>query len=211
MNPRNFFKIDVWECQECGWIISNTEMQLIVADLGCPECGNSFANFTLIAVEPTKDESNMSGGHFDYDQYKIGYIADEVEQLIYSNKDDTLNEYGYTKGAFYGDDVIAEFAKGLFFLKMAQIYAQRIDWLVSGDDGEESFLTRLKLEIGNLLAETATDTPSEMVPEESIETLKKMLQFCIEYGKIELCDCGWVKVKGCECKKCNKGDYGDRL
>ena len=27
----------------------------------------------------------MSGGHFNYDQYKIGYIADEVEQLIRDN------------------------------------------------------------------------------------------------------------------------------
>ena len=30
----------------------------------------------------------MSGGHFDYNQYKIGYIADEVEQLI-----DTFQRY----------------------------------------------------------------------------------------------------------------------
>jgi hypothetical protein len=27
---------------------------------------------------------------------------------------------------------------------MAQIYTQRIDWLVSGDDGEDSFRERLK-------------------------------------------------------------------
>jgi hypothetical protein len=28
-------------------------------------------------------------------------------------------------------------------LKIAQEYAQRVDWLLSGDDGEESFLSRL--------------------------------------------------------------------
>lgn len=27
----------------------------------------------------------MSGGHFDYDQFKIRQIADEVEQIIFKN------------------------------------------------------------------------------------------------------------------------------
>ena len=27
----------------------------------------------------------MSGGRFDYDQYKIGYIADEIEKIIERN------------------------------------------------------------------------------------------------------------------------------
>ena len=33
---------------------------------------------------------------------------------------------------------------------MAAIYAQRIDWLLSGDDGEESFKRRLKEELDEL-------------------------------------------------------------
>ena len=36
----------------------------------------------------------MSGGHFNYDQYKIGQIADMVEQLIISNDSQELNEWG---------------------------------------------------------------------------------------------------------------------
>jgi hypothetical protein len=35
-------------------------------------------------------------------------------------------------------------------LRVAAVYTQRIDWLVSGDDGEESFLERLKEELGQL-------------------------------------------------------------
>jgi len=35
-------------------------------------------------------------------------------------------------------------------LKKAQIYAQRIDYLISGDDGEESFRERLKEELDKL-------------------------------------------------------------
>jgi TFIIF-interacting CTD phosphatase-like protein len=37
-----------------------------------------------------------------------------------------------------------KFKKGLDILRKAQIYAQRIDWLVSGDDGEDYFHSRLK-------------------------------------------------------------------
>jgi len=44
---------------------------------------------------------------------------------------------------FYSEEVIREFKKGLYFLKMAALYAQRIDWLKSGDDGEDTFLSRL--------------------------------------------------------------------
>ena len=35
-------------------------------------------------------------------------------------------------------------------LKIAQVYAQRVDWLLSGDDGEESFLSRLEEELKKL-------------------------------------------------------------
>lgn len=85
----------------------------------------------------------MSGGHFDYDQYRISQIADEVEQLILNNGETTKNEYGYSRGRGYSAETIAEFKKGLAALRTAYVYAQRIDWLVSCDDGEESFHERL--------------------------------------------------------------------
>ena len=40
--------------------------------------------------------------------------------------------------------MIDEFKKGLDLLRKAAIYTQRIDWLVSGDDGRESFIERLE-------------------------------------------------------------------
>jgi predicted house-cleaning noncanonical NTP pyrophosphatase (MazG superfamily) len=102
----------------------------------------------------------MSGGHFDYDQYKIGYMADSIESLIEKNgrkktmeelKDenwrgsDWYEKYPEDLCHYkYPDEVIEEFKKGVELLKLAQIYAHRIDWLVSGDDGNESFLKRLK-------------------------------------------------------------------
>ena len=92
----------------------------------------------------------MSGGHFSYMQWEIGNIADEVEQLILDNDSEELNEYGDRKGSHFTPETTEEFKKGLVILRQAYVYAQRIDWLVSGDDGEDSFHNRLKFELEKL-------------------------------------------------------------
>lgn len=92
----------------------------------------------------------MSGGHFDYQQYRIGQIADQVEQLIRSNNDEELNDWGQPKGYHFSERTLEEFRVGLRYLELAQIYAQRIDWLVSGDDSEDSFHERLLEDIREL-------------------------------------------------------------
>lgn len=85
----------------------------------------------------------MSGGHFNYDQYKIGQIADMIEQLVISNSSTELNIWGDSIGLGYTEATISEFRTALRMLRRAEIYAQRIDWLVSCDDGEDSFHKRL--------------------------------------------------------------------
>jgi hypothetical protein len=50
----------------------------------------------------------------------------------------------------YSDEVIEEFKKGLTSLRIAHVYAQRIDWLASGDDGEETFIERLNDDLSKL-------------------------------------------------------------
>jgi hypothetical protein len=85
----------------------------------------------------------MSGGHFDYKQYELGRIADEIEQLILDNDSEEVNKYGDRKGYSYSPKTIAKFKLARMALLCAEIYAQRIDWLVSGDDGEDSFHSRL--------------------------------------------------------------------
>lgn len=89
----------------------------------------------------------MSGGHFNYDQYRIAQIAEEVGQLILTNDSEELGEYGCRKGCHFTPETINEFRIGLRKLREATIYAQRIDWLVSGDDGEDSFHQRLKADL----------------------------------------------------------------
>jgi len=82
----------------------------------------------------------MSGGHFDYNQYRIQDIADGIERLIANNEDDTLNEFGDPKGRHYPPEVIERFKEAAHTLRQAAEMAQQVDWLVSDDYGPESFL-----------------------------------------------------------------------
>ncbi len=76
----------------------------------------------------------MSGGHFDYIQFRIkNDLAEELENVI---KD-------YSVNCEYSEETLDKFKEGLEFIKLAALYTQRIDWLLSGDDGEESFHKRL--------------------------------------------------------------------
>lgn len=86
----------------------------------------------------------MSGGHFNYDQYKISSIVSEIRYLIATNDDTTLDLYGYRQGRFYNAKTIDRFKEAITALRIAEVYATRIDWLVSDDDGEDNFITRLE-------------------------------------------------------------------
>jgi len=108
----------------------------------------------------------MSGGAFDYNQYIIRDIADKIERIIEKNgrektkeeikneswrSDDWYEKYPEDRYHYqYPDEVIEKLKEGLKFLRMAEVYANRIDWLISGDDGEENFLSRLKKDLEKL-------------------------------------------------------------
>lgn len=85
----------------------------------------------------------MSGGYFDHQQYQITRIADDIEQVIANNDCDRLNEWGDKVGRGYSPEVIARFREAVESLRAAQVYAHRCDWLLSDDDGEDSFICRL--------------------------------------------------------------------
>lgn len=89
----------------------------------------------------------MSGGHFDYDQYRIDQIADKIDELIFYNGSSDIDDYGCLKHQSYPPDIIENFKVAVNKLREAYVYAQRIDWLVSGDDGEDSFRQRLAIDL----------------------------------------------------------------
>jgi hypothetical protein len=83
----------------------------------------------------------MSGGHFDYNQYRIQDIIEKLESHL--NGAEPFYED-------YSQETLDEFKKGLDILKKAYVYSQRIDWLLSADDGESNFHERLKEELDAL-------------------------------------------------------------
>jgi hypothetical protein len=105
----------------------------------------------------------MSGGHFQYKQYELGYIADEIEQLILDNDSEEVNEYGDKKGYGYSPETILVFEYARNALLQAQIYVQRIDWLVSGDDGEDSFHRRLEVDFDALNRRLGGSGPEDVL------------------------------------------------
>lgn len=50
----------------------------------------------------------------------------------------------------YKEETIRELRKGLDILRQAEVYARRIEWLLSGDDGDESFIKRLHNDLAEL-------------------------------------------------------------
>ena len=89
----------------------------------------------------------MSGGTFDHDQYRLGYIADIIGDYIYHNNSQETLMNGYKRYSSFSDETISKFQDAVILLEIAQIYAQRIDYLLAGDDGEETFHERLDKEL----------------------------------------------------------------
>ena len=106
----------------------------------------------------------MSGGAFDYVQYHIDDIADHIEDIIRKNKveksREDLERWDYDENGkvyedsryyyYYDDETIERFKEAVKALRKASVYAQRVDWLLSGDDDEEWFHKRLSEELKKL-------------------------------------------------------------
>jgi len=108
----------------------------------------------------------MSGGAFEYTQYSITMIADEIEKEIERNgrakTTEELKNEGWRNDEWYekypedlnwykySDEIIEKFKESVEILRKAYVYSQRIDWLLSGDDGEETFMERLKQDLNEL-------------------------------------------------------------
>ena len=92
----------------------------------------------------------MSGGYFDYIQFKINDAADEINKLIHSNN--IKDEWEYSNN--YNENTLLKFKRAELILRIVAEMVQRIDWLVSGDDNEESFHLRWSEKISKILNES---------------------------------------------------------
>ena len=91
----------------------------------------------------------MSGGHFGncgYDYYKVAQFADELEEEILKNGQ-KREDCGYYGEEYYPafDEECIEYMKAQLpkMRKMAEIM-RHIDYLYSGDHGDDTFMDRVK-------------------------------------------------------------------
>jgi hypothetical protein len=100
----------------------------------------------------------MSGGRFDYQQWRLSGIAEEIKEILdkQGTEDTTADPYWVEKypedryHPTYPVEINEAMKKAIKLLDTAYIYVQRLDWYLSGDDGLESFKTRLKEDLEEL-------------------------------------------------------------
>ena len=106
----------------------------------------------------------MSGGAFEYWQYHINRIAEDIKDVIIKNRVEKPKEdhdqwdydsngelHPWAKYYYdYSPETIEKFKEAYKKLCEAYIYSQRVDWLLSGDDGEDTFHERLKKDLETL-------------------------------------------------------------
>ena len=104
----------------------------------------------------------MSGGAFDYKQHHIRDIYEEIQSELSKQGKEKAKEEMWNMMEYYEKypeerfntvhraDVQKIMKEGVMALKIAEVYAQRIDWYLSGDDGEDSLAERLKSDLDRL-------------------------------------------------------------
>ncbi len=73
----------------------------------------------------------MSGGYFDYVQFRMEDAARELKNLIHENKS---REYPFSPSVLFKFKLAAD------NIDAASKMLHQIDWLVSSDDSESTFL-----------------------------------------------------------------------
>lgn len=81
----------------------------------------------------------MSGGHWDGREFSMTMIADDLAHVIENNDDKTLNEWGNPIGRGYSEETLARIKQVEATLRVLKRAVHHIDYLLSGDHGEESF------------------------------------------------------------------------
>jgi hypothetical protein len=116
----------------------------------------------------------MSGGHFDYNEHRLDQLAEVIDQLIEDNEDTSSDEYGLSRSYGFKPETMARFKLTAFTLRLARVMTTRVDYLMSGDDGEDSFHRRFPEEIKKL-HKRYPDVPL-VEQEQELTRLRKILK-----------------------------------
>lgn len=77
----------------------------------------------------------MSGGSFDYNCFRISQFSEEILNKIKLNN--VKDEYGYSYD--YAPETLEKLTKAAEIIKIAGELAHDIEWMYSGDIGEDTF------------------------------------------------------------------------
>lgn len=80
----------------------------------------------------------MSGGHFEYIQFRFLDPIEELENIIKN------------KNGEYSEESINKIKECIQYLKLSSIYLNRIDLVLSGDCSEENLSKDINHEINNI-------------------------------------------------------------
>lgn len=85
----------------------------------------------------------MSGGHFNYLQYNVSQLADDIkaESIKYSSDSDDNEEYKWKK---FPDEILKEMKSLSRDLERNYERVHNLDWFLSGDYGEDTYLKCIK-------------------------------------------------------------------
>lgn len=82
----------------------------------------------------------MSGGHFDYNCFRITNFAEELQYEIDINDNTTKDSCGDQKGMGFEEKTIERLQEVQKLISQAGKLARTVEYLYSGDHGEESAL-----------------------------------------------------------------------
>jgi hypothetical protein len=88
----------------------------------------------------------MSGGKFDYTYSRISYMVDDLEEKIANNND-------LATGHAFSEPTLKRLTVALTILRAARDMAYEVEWLYSGDTGEEHFAKRFDEALDKLIKE----------------------------------------------------------
>jgi hypothetical protein len=99
----------------------------------------------------------MSGGFFNYNQFALQDVVEELEKVIRDNDSNDRDEYGDLIGWGFSPEVIEQLKNTIMLTKVAAVLVHRADYLLSGDDGEESYLKRIQEDMEKLEKEVVDE------------------------------------------------------
>lgn len=81
----------------------------------------------------------MSGGHFEYNCFRISQFADDLQHEIDVNDVNVRDDLGDPRGYNFTQETLSRLIAAHSIIEKAGKLAKEIEWLYSGDHGEDSF------------------------------------------------------------------------